>query len=55
MIAIKESKTADTRTCDYSKVNAGRLLDSSRQHIEDVRKGLGFFTNLLEAAADNHP
>jgi len=54
MIEIKESKTADTRTCDYSKVNTGTLLDSSRQHIKDVGKGLWFFADLLQGAADNH-
>lgn len=54
MIYIKKSKTADTRTCDWSKVNKGTLLDSSNQHIEDVEKGLKFFSDLLQKAAVEH-
>lgn len=53
-IRIKKSPTADTRTCDFSNVSKETLLASSRQHIEDVRSGLRFFSALLEAAAARH-
>ena len=38
MIKISKSPTADTRTCDWAKVTMGELLDSSRKHIDDVKK-----------------
>lgn len=47
MIMIKQSKTADTRTCDYTKVSKETLIESSGQHIKDVRKGLRFFSEWL--------
>jgi protein tyrosine phosphatase len=43
MIEIKQSKTADTRSCDFAKVTKETLRESSVQHINDVRKGLEFF------------
>jgi len=43
MIRIKKSSTADTRTCDYAKVDEQTLLDSTLQHRKDVTKGLTFF------------
>ena len=52
MIEIRKSPTADTRTCDVTKVEKQQLLDSSRQHIADVAKAMAFFsTKLFEAAA----
>ena len=54
MIKIKKSPTADTRTCDWSKVTAGELLDASERHIADVYSGLVFFVGMLIAAADKH-
>lgn len=52
MIEIKKSPTADTRTCDVSKVDRKQLLDSSRQHIQDVAKAMAYFSSkLFEAAA----
>jgi hypothetical protein len=47
MIKIKQSKTADSRTCDWSKVTKDQLLESSFQHIEDIHKGFDFFINLM--------
>ena len=47
MIQIKKSKTADTRTCDWSKVTKEQLLESSVQHINDIHKGFDFFINLM--------
>ncbi len=54
MIEIKKSPTADTRTCDVSKVERQQLLDSSRQHIADVAKAMAFFSSRLFAAAAEH-
>lgn len=54
MISIKKSQTADTRTCDWSKVTEETLLQSSRQHIGDVQKGLGFLCERLSAIAQMH-
>ena len=54
MIQIQQSKTADTRSCDYANVTKDTLLRSSVQHIGDVRKALGFFVAETLAAADRH-
>lgn len=54
MIEITKSKTADTRTCDFSKVTKEQLEESSRQHIEDVGLAMVFFDDLLLGAAQNH-
>jgi hypothetical protein len=53
-ILIRKSPTADTRTCDFANVSKGTLLQSSHQHINDVRNGLLFFTAYMENAARNH-
>jgi hypothetical protein len=50
-IKIKKSPEADTRTCNFSKVTKKQLLKSTKQHIDDVSKGLLFFVkNLLDSA-----
>ncbi len=54
MIEIEESKTADTRSCDYSTVTKGQLYASSVQHIGDVKKGMSFFEELIEGSAKRH-
>lgn len=54
MIEIHQSKTADTRTCDFTKVSKETLLESSRQHISDVREALEFFRAMLAASGKNH-
>lgn len=54
MIKISPSPTADTRTCDVSKVERQTLLDSSRRHIADVGAGIGFFAAKLTEAASVH-
>lgn len=54
MINIKHSPTADTRTCDWSKVSKETLLASSEQHIADVEEGLRFFGGMLHDAAEMH-
>lgn len=53
-IHIKKSSTADTRTCDWSKVSKEQLFQSSGQHIGDVRKGLEMFKFLLMKAGVFH-
>lgn len=51
---IKPSATADTRTCDYANVDKTTLLNSSVQHIADVRRALAWFGALLDEAATRH-
>lgn len=54
MILIQSSKTADTRTCDVSTVSQQQLLDSSKQHIGDVRRALAFFAGQMIEAGIRH-
>lgn len=54
MIRILKSPTADTRTCDYTKVSRETLLASSKQHISDVRRALDFFMAQVCAAGQRH-
>jgi len=54
MITIPKSATADTRTCDWSKVEKDELLEASKQHIQDVGRALDFFCEHLEHAAAYH-
>jgi hypothetical protein len=56
MIEIQQSQTADTRTCDYTKVTKETLLASSKQHIGDVRRALDFFmAQVCKAGQDHDP
>lgn len=54
MISIKKSATADTRTCDWSKVSKDQLRASSIQHIDDVKKGMDFFKEMMDEATERH-
>ena len=54
IITIKPSPTADTRSCDWSKVSKDQLCDSSIQHREDVVKGFEFFVNMMRRQAILH-
>ena len=54
MIEIRKSKTADSRTCDYSNVTKEDLAASSLQHIHDVELGIQFFIEKLEDAMIRH-
>lgn len=54
MIQIGKSATADTRTCDYTKVTKETLYASSQQHISDVRRALDFFMAKVCEAGQNH-
>lgn len=53
-ITIRPSPTADTRSCDWSKVSSQQLLDSSLQHKDDIAKALGLFQSMLTSAAVRH-
>jgi protein tyrosine phosphatase len=54
MITIQKSETADTRSCDFSKVAKEQLIKSSEQHINDVCKGMEFFAQMLFEVATIH-
>ena len=54
MISIKKSATADSRTCDWSKVSKDQLRTSSIQHIDDVKKGMDFFKEMIDEATERH-
>lgn len=54
MIRIKKSPTADTRTCDWSKVTKVQLYTSSLQHICDVGLAMRYFANAIDMAANRH-
>ena len=54
MIEISKSPTADTRTCDFTKVSIETLYRGSHLHILDVRRALGFFRWMLDDAAARH-
>ncbi len=54
MIVIPRSQNADTRSCDFSKVQQDELYRNSHQHINDVRRALLFFKYLLDDAAQRH-
>lgn len=54
MINIKPSPTADTRTCDFANTAKTTLLESSHQHIADVREALRYFASVLAKASENH-
>lgn len=53
-IYIRKSPTADTRSCDFTSVSKQTLLDSSHQHIADVRSALGYFRALLYKQGEIH-
>ena len=54
MIKIHQSKTADTRSCDFTQVTKEQLFESSVQHIGDVKQGLDFFKEMINQAAYHH-
>ena len=53
-IIIKKSLTADSRSCDYSKVTKQQLETATAWHIADVRKGLYYICELLYDRMLNH-
>jgi hypothetical protein len=54
MISIRKSPSADTRTCDYTKVSEKQLLESSIMHIGDVGEAMNLFCTELFRAAVHH-
>lgn len=54
MIIINKSETADTRTCDFTKVTRKCLEAASVSHIRDVYMGLNHFGILLLERARVH-
>lgn len=54
MIEISKSETADTRTCDFTKVSKDMLRRSSMMHIDDVCKALTLFCTWLAVAGNRH-
>lgn len=51
---ITKSKTADTRSCDWSQVSKKDLLVSSTQHIGDIQRGFMFFIRKMTERALMH-
>jgi len=54
VIEIEKSPTADSRTCDVTQVSKDQLIASTFMHKEDVRKGLEFFAQALQARIKSH-
>lgn len=54
MIEIQQSKTADTRSCDFANVSKEQLYASSVQHIDDVLQALAFFRDQITEAGVRH-
>jgi len=52
-IVIRKSPTADSRTAPDGTTKQ-TLLESSYQHIEDVRKAMEFFVQMIRDAANVH-
>lgn len=53
MLQIKKSPSADSRTAQ-GPISKEELLESSKMHISDVQKALGFFADMLITAGKNH-
>lgn len=54
MIKINKSETADTRTCDWSKVTKEQLLASTQSHLSDIKKGFDFFIYKMMMQKEMH-
>ena len=54
MIKIQKSATADTRTCDFTKVDKDTLEAASVSHIRDVYMALRHYQEALEERARLH-
>jgi len=53
MIEINKSQNADSRTM-IGEPNKQELLNTSKQHIEDVRKGCKYFADRLIEIGERH-
>ena len=54
MIKIHRSPTADTRTCDHTKVTKDELLRSSKMHIRDMQQAMAHLAWLVTVAGRDH-
>lgn len=54
MIKIKQSQTADSRTCDWSKVTKEQLLESTKSHLKDIKSGFDFFIYKMMQQREMH-
>lgn len=54
MIEVRPSPTADTRSCDVTKVTKDELMRSSHMHIQDVQNALRLFADMLMLRAAVH-
>lgn len=54
VIKIHKSQTADTRSCDCSKVTKRQLINSSKSHINDVVQGMNFIAEVIQNQAKLH-
>jgi hypothetical protein len=53
-IQIRKSPTADTLTCDFSKVSKETLLASSHQHIGDVQNAMARLAIMICEQSEVH-
>jgi hypothetical protein len=53
-ILIKKSETADTRSCDCTKVTKEQLLASSKSHISDVQQGMKLIADIIIQQGKDH-
>lgn len=54
MIKIRKSPTADTRTCDASKVGKQELINATIMHMKDVKNVLWEIIGMLGDRANKH-
>jgi hypothetical protein len=54
IIRITPSPTADTRTCDWSKVSKKQLCDSSVSHRQDVKEAFAWLGRMMQRQAELH-
>lgn len=54
MIKIKPSETADSRTCDFSKVTKEQLLASTHSHLSDIKQGFDFLIYKMKEQQARH-
>ena len=54
MIKIKKSETADSRTCDFTKVTKEQLLASTHSHLADIKQGFDFLIHKMHEQRARH-
>ena len=53
-IRIKKQRTADSRTCDYTKVSKLELRSASEAHRCDVKSIMRIYGEMLDVAGSEH-